>query len=99
MGTADDGSQALEKVTALEPELVLMDWRMPIMDGLEATRHLKARPNPPVVILIPLEDDPVLRAAARAAGADGFIGKKELPTKLPVLLHAQFCGARKGARL
>ena len=76
MGTAANGRQALRRVTALEPDLVFMDVRLPGMSGLKATRRIKARNDGSVAIIIMTADDhPGCRAAAKAAGADGFVGK------------------------
>jgi DNA-binding NarL/FixJ family response regulator len=77
VGVASTGREALQRVAELEPDLVLMDLIMPEMDGLEATRRLVARPRPPRVILMTAHDDEEYRAAAGAAGADGFLFKSE----------------------
>lgn len=70
-----DGAAALAAVAARRPDLVLMDVRMKGMDGVEATRRLRAAPgSPPVLILTTFDDDDVLSAALRA-GASGFLLK------------------------
>jgi len=61
-GQAADGQQALAQVQALMPELVLMDIRMPGMDGLEAARHLLKLDNPPVVVFTTAYGDHALEA-------------------------------------
>jgi len=75
VGTAATGHEALAHVPTLKPDLILMDFHMPVMDGLEATRKIKEQPQPPVVIMFTLEDSKHLRAAAKKAGADGFVPK------------------------
>jgi DNA-binding NarL/FixJ family response regulator len=75
MGIAETGQEAVDRVTELRPDLVMMDIRMPGMDGLEATRTIKAREDAPVVIMFTLEDTESIRAAAKAAGADDFVAK------------------------
>ena len=75
VGSATNGSQALKYVCALSPELVLMDVHMPGLSGIEATRYLKQREQPPVVILITSDDDPLTRSKAEEAGAHGFVIK------------------------
>jgi two-component system invasion response regulator UvrY len=77
VGRALDGNVALDEVTRLAPDLVLMDIAMPGLSGLEVTRRLKARPFPPVVVLLTLYDTPEYRAAAVAVGADGFVSKAD----------------------
>ncbi|MFD1505724.1 response regulator transcription factor [Georgenia yuyongxinii] len=75
VGEAADGAQALELVTALRPDVVLMDLTMPGMSGLEATRQLRARADAPAVLILTMhEDDESLFAAVRA-GAAGYLLK------------------------
>jgi DNA-binding NarL/FixJ family response regulator len=75
VGEAADGCEALELATALRPDLVLMDVRMPRLDGIETTRRLKARTSPPRVVLISAYEEDELEQAGREAGADGFLLK------------------------
>ena len=75
VGIAETGLGAVDRVAELRPDLVLMDIRMPGMDGLEATRRIKAREGAPVVIMLTLEDGAVVRAMAEGAGADDFVAK------------------------
>lgn len=75
VGIAGSGKEAVQQVTELRPDLVLMDIRMPGMDGLEATRRIKQQEEPPVVIMFTLEDGEGVWGAAKAAGADGFVTK------------------------
>jgi len=80
VGECGDGAAALAAVANLrrsggEPDVVLMDVRMRGMDGVEATRRLRAEPDgPPVLILTTFDDDEILSAALRA-GAAGFLLK------------------------
>jgi DNA-binding NarL/FixJ family response regulator len=87
-GRALSGHEALEQVTQLQPDLVLMDVAMPNMNGLEATRHIKARPNAPRVVILTLHDAPEYRAAAEAVGADDFVSKAEFDAQVLPLIHA-----------
>jgi len=94
VGTAVDGHQAMRCVAAIEPDLVLMDVQLPGISGLEATRRIKARNRGSVVIIMTADDNPACRAAAKAAGADGFVGKAgDMFTDLQSVLRGVFPGA------
>jgi CheY-like chemotaxis protein len=67
-----------------------MDMRLPGMNGLEATRQIKARSQAPVVIMVTADDTPECRAAASAAGIDGFVGKQHLFTQLRAAIRKLF---------
>jgi CheY-like chemotaxis protein len=73
VGEAPDGGEAVQLVEKLRPDVVLMDARMPVMDGLEATRLIKERW--PQVKVIVLTMYPSFQAVALAAGADAFLVK------------------------
>ena len=86
VGEATSGEQAVELSTALQPDLVLMDFAMPGMNGLAATLRIKQQPNAPKVIMVTLHTHAALRALANEAGADGFLQKEDLVVELPRLL-------------
>lgn len=75
VGELGDGAGVAAAVAQLRPDVVVMDVRMPGIDGVEATRRLAALADaPPVLVLTTFEDDEVLAGALRA-GADGFLLK------------------------
>ena len=75
VGECADGSEVTAAVDSLAPDVVLMDVRMPVVDGVQATRELRGRPgSPPVLALTTFDDDEVLAGILRA-GASGFILK------------------------
>ena len=74
VGEAADGAQALERVRALRPDVVLMDVQMPVMDGIEATRRIVAADLSRVLVLTTFDDDAYVDDALRA-GASGFLLK------------------------
>ena len=75
VGELDSGAGVVEAVAELEPDVVVMDVRMPRVDGVEATLRLRAgSTTPPVLVLTTFEDEEVLASALRA-GAAGFLLK------------------------
>ena len=80
MHEAGNGVEALEAIGRSQPDVVLMDARMPVLDGVEATRHIKTRWPEIKIIALSMYGD--AEAEALRAGADAFICKCELPEKL-----------------
>jgi DNA-binding NarL/FixJ family response regulator len=75
VGECADGSMVPAAVATLHPDIVLMDVRMPTVDGVTATRDLRRNPDaPPVLMLTTFDDDEALAGALRA-GASGFLLK------------------------
>ncbi len=92
VGEAGDGRDAVERVRRLSPDVVLMDVRMPNLDGIAATREvLAARPEAKVVILTTFEEDDYIFGALRA-GASGFLLKRTSPEELIGGLHTIAAG-------
>jgi YesN/AraC family two-component response regulator len=73
VGEAADGREAISMVEAWRPDVVLMDVRMPVMDGIEATQSIKSLWPKVKVIVLTLYDE--YQAQALAAGADAFLVK------------------------
>ena len=83
---ASSGQEAIDLIPGFGPAVVLMDVRMPGMDGLEATRQIKALW--PQVKVIVLSIYPEYRAEALAAGAEAFVAKADAPQDLLEILAA-----------
>jgi DNA-binding NarL/FixJ family response regulator len=91
-GEADDGQTGLDLIDRVEPDVVLMDIRMPRLDGLEALARLMGRPTPPKVIVLTTfdADDHVLRALR--GGASGFLLKHTPPAEIVEAVHKVAAG-------
>jgi DNA-binding NarL/FixJ family response regulator len=90
-GEARDGAEALRMAEQLAPDLVLMDLTMPVLDGLEATRAIKARAGvAPKVIIVTMYAGAACRTAALHAGADAFVPKPDLVARLATVLDELF---------
>jgi DNA-binding NarL/FixJ family response regulator len=91
-GEAGNGQEALEAYAALLPDVVLMDVRMPVMDGVEATRRLRERwPAARVIILTTFDDDEYVFEGLRA-GALGYLLKDVSIQELAEAIHAVMAG-------
>jgi DNA-binding NarL/FixJ family response regulator len=82
VGEAEDGRAGVDLVATAAPDVVLMDIRMPRLDGLAATRELLARPAPPKVIVLTTFDTDDMVVEALRVGASGFLLKSTRPERL-----------------
>jgi DNA-binding NarL/FixJ family response regulator len=92
-GLAENGREAVDAVDELKPDLVLMDVRMPVLDGVAATRMLKAKhPSLRILMLTTFEDDEYVREALRY-GVSGYLLKSIPTAELLASLRAALSGA------
>jgi DNA-binding NarL/FixJ family response regulator len=92
VGEASDGREAAYRVRLLRPDVVLMDVRMPDLDGISATRDVLAGfPDVKVVILTTFEEDDYIFGAL-SAGASGFLLKRTRPEELIAAIHTIAAG-------
>ena len=92
VGEASDGREAVYRTRLLQPDVVLMDVRMPDLDGISATRELlEAFPEVRVVIVTTFEQDDYIFGALRA-GASGFLLKRTRPEELVAAVHTVAAG-------
>jgi DNA-binding NarL/FixJ family response regulator len=92
VGEAPDGRAAVERAIEVRPDVVLMDVRMPGLDGIAATRELLAvSPDVKVVVLTTFEQDDYIFGAL-SAGASGFLLKRTRPEELIAAIHTVAAG-------
>ena len=94
IGEAVNGREAIDQCLSAPPDVVLMDIRMPVLDGIGATEAICANPglaDTKVLILTTFEEDQFIVAALRA-GASGFIGKSAEPDEITRAIHAVAAG-------
>jgi len=81
-GTAADGAELLEAAARLDPDVIVLDIGMPVLDGLEAARRLKAAGCRSRLVFLTVHEDPDYVRAAERLGADGYVVKCRLATDL-----------------
>lgn len=89
IGRASDGCQAVELVSELQPDLVIMDVSMPQMDGLTAAAIISSRYPATSVVLMSGDESPQLCTLARKFGANTFIHKPALSTGIAALMGTE----------
>ena len=95
VGEAVNGQEAVARVAELRPDVILMDVRMPVMDGLQATRQIAGRqPGVRVVVLTAFSDDESVFAAVQA-GARGYLLKGNVHTDLLETIRAVHAGRKR----
>ena len=75
VASAGNGAEAVEACRETTPDVVLMDVRMPVMDGIEATRRIKSESPATAVVLVSAYEEDELVESGRRAGADAFVLK------------------------
>jgi DNA-binding NarL/FixJ family response regulator len=91
VGEAGNGAEAVEAARRTSPDVILMDVRMPVMDGIEATRRITASSDVRALILTTFDLDEYVFAALRA-GASGFLLKDTLPADLLTAIRVVAAG-------
>jgi len=92
IGTAENGEEAIHFVSQDKPDVILMDIRMPVMDGISAAQAiLKEHPDQIILMLTTLEDDEYIVKSLKS-GASGYLLKDMLATDLAQAIHLAFRG-------
>ncbi|WP_083391605.1 MULTISPECIES: response regulator [unclassified Microbacterium] len=93
VGEAGNGREALDVIAATRPDVVLMDIRMPVMDGLTATAEILSRPEPPRIVMLTTFDLDEAAARAIRQGASGFLLKDADPEFLLAAIRTVHAGS------
>ncbi|WP_447912137.1 response regulator [Microbacterium phyllosphaerae] len=93
VGEAGDGREAIELVRVTRPDVVLMDIRMPVMDGLTATAEILGQPDPPKIVMLTTFDLDEAAARAIRQGASGFLLKDADPEFLLAAIRTVHSGS------
>jgi DNA-binding NarL/FixJ family response regulator len=97
IGEAGDGAEAISLADSLRPDVVLMDARMPGMDGIEATAALRAVARESAVVILSLDDSAKTRTRAKEAGAVAFVSKRRMEEELLAVVRRAALGRPEGA--
>lgn len=94
VGSARNGRELLSLAESLEPDIVIVDVSMPVLNGIEAVRQLAEQGSAARFIFLTLHEDPVFVDACFAAGAMAYVLKNRLPTDLLVAVREVVMGRR-----
>ncbi|MGB8768662.1 MAG: response regulator transcription factor [Candidatus Korobacteraceae bacterium] len=92
VATVEDGNQAVDAVVLLNPDVLVIDISMPILDGLQAAKRLQKTNSRAKVVFLTIHEDRDFVAAALSAGASGYVTKNRLSTDLVPAIHAALKG-------
>lgn len=92
VGTATDGRMLLTEFARLTPDVVVIDIGMPLLNGLEAGRHLKAQQRSVKLIYLTMSPEPDLAGAALRLGASGYVLKSSAASELKLAIHEALAG-------
>jgi len=88
VATAENGLLALKHIRQRNPDVVVLDLKMPILDGAEVARQIKSSLSPPAIVICSVETDPEIVAAAQQAGALGYVFKTSMARDLVAAVKA-----------
>ena len=86
--TATNGAEALPIVQSIQPDLIILDWMMPIMDGLTFIQRLRDQENQTIVLMLTARDAIENRVEGLESGADDYLVKPFAPAELVARVHA-----------
>lgn len=89
---AEDGEAAVRETLLARPDVVLLDLKMPTVDGIEATRRIRLAAPDTAVLVLTMSDDPTTVSGAMRAGANGYLLKGAGQVEIDRALHAVVAG-------
>jgi DNA-binding NarL/FixJ family response regulator len=92
VGTAENGEDAVDAVCRLDPDVLVIDMAMPVMDGLQATERLRGANCRTKIVFLTIREQSDYVAAAFSAGASGYVTKRHLGTDLAAAIREVFRG-------
>src|ERR1700757_3241305 len=92
VAAAADGESALECTRLFQPNVVVLDLKMPGSNGIEVVKELTKHPPSPAAVICSIEDDPEIVEAARQAGALGYVFKARITKDLIAAVKSVACG-------
>jgi len=96
VGEAENGRQAVERCRHSEIDVVLLDVRMPELDGISACRAITAAEAPPLAVMLTTFEEPAVIQAARDAGATAYLSKETEPRELARMLRSILADPKRG---
>jgi len=87
-----DGLAAVDAASVLQPDLVILDISMPVMNGLDAAARLSDSARAPRIVFLTVHEDPAFIAAARSVGASGYVLKRAIATDLLPAIRTVLAG-------
>jgi DNA-binding NarL/FixJ family response regulator len=87
-GEAANGAEAVQKTAELKPDLVVMDLSMPVMNGLEAARQIRALGLSTKIVILSMHDSAEIRTEAKNMGADDCLTKTSSPLQIVACIQA-----------
>jgi DNA-binding NarL/FixJ family response regulator len=92
VGVLGDGQSAFDAATVLQPDVVVFDISMPVLNGLEVAARLAELDQPPPIVFLTVHEDADYVQAAFNAGALGYVLKRRLATDLATAIYASLAG-------
>jgi len=91
IGEASDGQEAVEQATEMQPDIILLDVGMPLMDGIQAARIIRQRSPKSIIVFVTQESDVDVRNAAMETGAAAYVLKTHTEKQLSDAMTAALC--------